>query len=149
MRLYLDAESKNNIGYTPDWLKVSYEENGQEFELTLDIQGEIGYDNKCLNCRCKGDFIPWVLYNMDNGDEIDLYDLSEEEVEKMFPVKRIAELLQVGTDFRIGVYPTVEGEEIFKLAEEDVLSDCTGLCEIYDGENTHEIRFEFETEFNG
>ena len=30
MRLYLSAESKNNIGYTPDWLKVHYKENGQD-----------------------------------------------------------------------------------------------------------------------
>lgn len=149
MRLYLDAESKNNIGYTPDWLKVSYEENGQGLELTLDIQGEIDYSTDCLSCRCKGDFIPWVLYNYINGDEIDLYDLSEEEVEKIFPVKRIAELLQTGTDFRIGIYPTDDNKDILKLAEEDILSNCIGMCKIYDGENTCEIRFEFEAEFNG
>lgn len=148
MRLYLSAESKNNIGYTPDWLKASYEEDGQEFELTLDIQGDIDYDTDCLSCRCKGDLIPWVLYNCENGDEIDLYDLSEEEADKMFPIKRIIELLQVGTDFRIGVYPTDDRDEIFKLAEEDILSKCTGFCELYDGENYYEIHFEFEPELN-
>jgi hypothetical protein len=139
----------NKIGYTPDWLKVSYKKDRQNFELTLDIQGEITYNNNCLNCRCKGDLIPWVLYNCENGDEIDLYDLSEAEVDKMFPIKKIAELLQVGTDFRIGVYPINSDDEIFKLADEDVLSDCIGLCEIYDGENEHQISFIFETEFNG
>lgn len=43
MRLYLNAESKNEISYTPDWLKFSYKENGENFELTLDIQGEIDH----------------------------------------------------------------------------------------------------------
>ena len=57
MRLYLDAESKNNIGYTPDWLKVSYKENRQDYELVLDIQAWIDYDSKRLSCRCKGDYV--------------------------------------------------------------------------------------------
>lgn len=148
MRLYLNAESKNNIGYTPDWLQVSYELNEQKFELTLDIQGEITYNNHCLNCRCKGDLIPWVLFNCESGDEIDLYNLSDEEVDKMFPVKRIAEILQIGTDFIIGVYSTDSDEEICKLANKDVLSNCTGLCDIYDGETEHKINFTFETELN-
>lgn len=148
MRLYLSAESKNNIGYIPDWLKISYEEDGQEFELTLDIQGDIDYDTDCLSCRCKGDLIPWVLYNCENGDEINLYDLSEEEADRMFPIKRITEILRDGTDFKIGVYPTDDSDEIFKLADEDVLSNCTGLCKFYDGENDYEISFEFETELN-
>ena len=149
MRLYLNAESKNNIGYTPDWLKVSYKEDGKELELTLDIQGDIDFDTDCLDCRCKGDLIPWVLYDKINGDETDLYELSEEEVDKMFPIKRIAELLLVGTDFRIGVYPAYDSKENLELAEEDVLSDCVGTCELYDGENDYKVRFEFETEFNG
>ena len=149
MRLYLDAESKNNVGYTPDWLKVQYEENGQEYELTLDIQGDIDYDTDCLSCRCKGDFIPWVLYDCTSGNEIDLYELSDEEVDKMFPIKRIAELLRVGTNFTIGIYPANDCKKNLKLADEDVLSDCSGLCELYDGENNYEIRFNFETEFNG
>ena len=41
MRLYLSAKSKLNIGYTPDWLKVTYEQDGKDFELTLDIQGDM------------------------------------------------------------------------------------------------------------
>ena len=73
MRLYLEAESKNKVGYTPDWLKVSYYENGERMELTLDIPGDIGYDIDCLSCRCKGDLIPWVLYNCESGDETDFY----------------------------------------------------------------------------
>lgn len=147
MRLYLNAESKNKIGYTPDWLKVSYKENEQNMELTLDIQGEIDYDTDCLSCRCKGDLIPWVLNNCENGDEIDLYDMPTEKVDEMFPIKKIAEILQGGTNFVIGVYPP--NDRHLESAGEDILSNCTGLCELYDGENDYKIRFEFETEFNG
>jgi hypothetical protein len=149
MRLYLNAKSKNNIGYTPDWLKVSYAEDRQNFELTLDIQGDIDYDPNSLDCRCKGDLIPWVLYNNTNGSEIDLYDLSEEEVNEMFPIKRIAELLRMGTEFIVGIYPVNDSEENLILCNEDTFSDCVGTCELYDGENDYEIRFEFETEYYG
>lgn len=149
MRLYLNAKSKNNIGYIPDWLKVDYEENEQKLELTLDIQGDIDYDTDCLNCRCKGDLIPWVLYDLVNGDEIDLYDLSKEEADKKFPIKKIAEILQTGTNFKIGVYPVNDNEENLKLVDEDFLNSCIGICEIYDGENEHKICFEFEIELSG
>ena len=153
MKLYVTAESKNNIGYTPDWLKVLYEKNGQELELTLDIHGEISYDENSLNCRCKGNLIPWVLYNLENGKEIDLSNLDEEELEEefdeMFSIKRIVEILQNGTYFTIGVFPVNTLEENLKLAEEDVFSNCHGELYIYDGENEHMICFEFdETEVN-
>lgn len=144
MNLYLNAESNNKIGYIPDWLKISYE----NFELTLDIQGDIDYENDCLNCRCKGDLIPWVLYNNESGNEINLYDLSTKEVDKVYPVNRIAEILQKGTNFRIGVYPVDDREENMKLAEEDVLSNCSGLLVLGMGDSTTEsrINFEFEVE---
>lgn len=144
MNLYLNAESNNKIGYIQDWLKISYE----NFELTLDIQGDIDYENDCLNCRCKGDLIPWVLYNNESGNEINLYDLSTKEVDKVYPVNRIAEILQKGTNFRIGVYPVDDREENMKLAEEDVLSNCSGLLVLGMGDSTTEsrINFEFEVE---
>jgi len=147
MRLYLNAESKKGIGYTPDWLKVSYKEEGQEFDLTLDIQGEIDFEDNGLNCRCKGDLIPWTLCNVETGTEEDLSELSEEESVNRFPVKRIAEILQTGTSFVVGVCP-VGDDDAFEEAEDDVLNNCTGSCELYDGENDCEISFEFETELN-
>ena len=145
MRLYLNAESKNKVGYVPDWLKVSYE----NFELTLDIRGYIDYDSDNLNCRCKGKLIPWVLYNLENGNEINLYDLSVKEVDEMFPINRIVEILQTGTNFRIGVYPVDNSNENMKLSEKDILINCTGQLEIYDGVKEHRIDFEFEAEYNG
>lgn len=146
MKLYLYAISKNSIGYTPDWLKVNYEENEQKLELTLDIQGEIDYSADCLNCRCKGDLIPWTLYNTINEEKINLYDLPQEEIDKIFSSKKIAEILQIGKNFRVGI--NIVNEENLKLAEKDVLSDCIGICNLYDSEDNYEIHFKFEAEFN-
>lgn len=144
MKLYLTAISKNGIGYIPDWLKVNYKENEQDLELTLDIQGDIDYSTDCLNCRCKGDLIPWVLYNQINGEEINLYDLSKEEIDKMFSIKKIIEILQTGANFKIGI--SLINEEDLELIEDDILLDCKGLCEFYDGKNNYGIHFKFETE---
>ena len=149
MRLYLNARSKNNIGYVPDWLKVCYKENGQELELALDIQGEISYEKNGLDCRCKGDLVPWTLFNMENGEEINYDEMSEEEVDKLLPIKKIADILQTGTDFRIGIYPADCSHcNVWESAKEDVLSDCKGTCMLYDGENEYEINFVFEAELN-
>ena len=152
MRLYLNAESKNKVGYTPDWLRVSFYENGERMELTLDIQGDIGYDKDCLSCRCKGDLIPWVLYNCESGDEVDLYSLTEKEVEAIFPDERVAKIICESEDYEIGIYPVTNGDcdddEIFEMAEDDDVSDCKGCFEMYvDGEH-YRKEFEFEIELN-
>ena len=149
MRLYLYAESKNNIGYIPDWLKVTYEENGELMELTLDIQGWTDYDRDTLSCRCKGDLIPWVLLNCETGDEIDLYSITEEALEIAFPHKRIAEIVCNSKTYRIGVYPVDDSDETWEVVENDVLSDCEGHFEIHvDEDHYYEKDFEFEAELN-
>ena len=74
--------------------------------------------------------------------------MSMEEIDRLLPINKIADILQTGTDFRVGIYPAGRSKEIWKLAEEDVLSDCKGTCMLYDGENEHEISFVFETELN-
>ena len=153
MRLYLSAESQNKVGYTPDWLKVSFYENGERMELTLDIQGDIDYDKYCLSCRCKGELIPWVLYNCETGDEIDLYSLKDERVEDIFPDERVAKIICESEDYEIGIYPVTNGDcddkEIFKSAEEDSVSNCKGSFEMFiDDEKYYQKDFEFETELN-
>ena len=152
MRLYLEAESKNRVGYTPDWLKVTFYENGKQMELTLDIQGDIGYDDKSLSCRCKGDLIPWALCNCESGDEFDLYSLADKEIDSMFPDERIARIICESEDYEIGIYPVTNGdsddEEIFRRAEEDELSNCNGFIEIFVNDKWYEKEFEFETELN-
>lgn len=149
MRLYLYGKSKYNIGYTPDWLKVMFEEDGQAFELVLDIQGSIDYLKDSLSCRCKGDLIPWVLWNCETGDETDLSLMDEEEIETMFPDKRIAEIICNSDTFEIGVYPVSDSDETFELAEKDKLSNCKGTFEMYiDEEHYYEKEFEFDVELN-
>lgn len=147
MRLYLNAESKHNIGYIPDWLKVSYQENGQNYELTLDIQAWIDYNNEYLSCRCKGDLVPWVLWNCTTGEETDLSSLSEEELDIMFPIEKIAEIVCNSSSYEVGIYPA--NEEKFDLAENDVLSQCEGTLEMYADENhDYQKDFQFTTELN-
>ena len=149
MRLYLSAESEQKIGYTPDWLRVQFERDGKELLLTLDIHGEIGYCTDTLSCRCKGDLIPWVLYDLNEGDEFDLSTLPEEELEIAWSDERIAEIIRNGNYYEVGIYPVGDSDEIIKLAEEDTLTNCEGRVEIYIDENNYFTKdFEFETELN-
>ena len=143
MRLYLSADSQNNTGYTPDCLKVIYEENGQDFELTLDICGEVDYSTDCLDCRCKGDLIPWILHNLENGEEIELYELPEEECYELFPINKIANIICNSKYYTVDLFPINEDD-----ADYDVLTNCKGYIEIYDGLHNYEHHFEFEAEPN-
>ena len=146
MRLYLSANSKKNIGYTPDWLKVTYEDNGHLCELTLDIQGSIDYDKESLNCRCKGDLIPWTLLDYDVDVEVDLYELSKESVEAIYSNKRIAEIICEGHDHRVGVYPV--NDNVFEEALMDVFSDYKGYFEMHVDGHDYKKEFKFDTEVN-
>lgn len=151
MRLYVNGISKNKIGYIPDWLQVSYTENGQNKDLTLDIQGEIDYDNDSLNCRCKGNLVPWTLVTYNPDNEIDLSKASEDGVEKNFSEMQILNILRQGKEFRVGIYPTDDSHAVLSQAKTDVLFDCTGSCEFYNREmdTFSSVYFSFETEFNG
>ena len=145
MRLYLEAKSENNVGYTPDWIKVLYKERKAEYELTLDIQGNIDYDPTSLSCLCKGDLIPWVLFNTDTGEEEDLSELTNEELEERFPVKKLVKIFKKGIDFCVGIYP-VRYDEF----TDDTLKKGIGTVELYLSEEDkfYTRRFEFDTEFN-
>ena len=149
MRLYLSANSKQKIGYTPDWLRVQFNQDGKEFELTLDIQGDIDYSPDALSCRCKGELIPWVLYDLDTGDETDLSTLSAEELESVWPDKKVAEIISNSNYYDVGIYPVCDNYETFELAKEDVLTNCKGCFEVYiDKDNHYNVDFEFDAELN-
>ena len=149
MRLYLSADSQQKIGYTPDWLKVRFTENGNEFELTLDVYGDIEYSGNTLYCRCKGELIPWALFDLNTGDETDLSTLSIDELERIWPDKKIAEAICNGRSYEVGVYPAYDNDETFELAEKDVLTNCEGRVEIYiDEDNYFTKDFEFDVELN-
>lgn len=150
MRLYLNAKSKNNVGYTPDWLQVTYDENGKQYELNLDIQAEIDYDPTTLSCRCKGDLIPWTLVDMDDGNEIDLSELPEEEFESLYSNEKLAEIFEKGYGFLVGIYPVGDVDE--DAYTYDTLSDCTGKLILDISSEEEDIdytkTFEFDTECN-
>jgi len=145
MNLYLAANSRKHIGYTPDWIQIWYSTNQFEYALTLDIQGEIGYTNNSFSCRCKGDLVPWTLIKTDikTGDteEIDLGDESQKDyVEQSFCPKKVAGLFKYAESFVVGVYPN----DRFDDAKDDVLSIGKGLLEYGDVVK----QFVFECELN-
>lgn len=142
MILYLDAKSKNGVGYIPDWIQATYDEDGHQFKLTLDIQGWIDYDKDCLSCRCKGELVPWTLVNLEDGNEVDLSEMSEEEVEEKYPDKKLFEIFAKGYDFLVGVYPVDDDN----YDNTDRLEKGVGSVE-FSGK-IHSINFEFDTEVN-
>ena len=73
MRLYLYAQSKNGIGYTPDTLTIEAE--GKEYEY--DILGSVDFDDKGLNCEVKGD-----LEIRDNETD-EFREMTEEEEKQL------------------------------------------------------------------
>lgn len=143
MRLYLSAKSKNNIGYTPDWLKVIYtNEKGEDIELTLDIQGLTDYHTDGLYCRVKGELLPWTTYDLETGDEVDLSKI--EDIEEIYSVEELLNIIQNGSDHRIGIFPADISEEGIAAAEEDKVDN--GEAELMWGDRT--VSFKFETELN-
>ena len=147
VRLSLEAESKNNIGYTPDWIQVTYlNKNGNATGLTLDIQGRIAYNNEKLYCDIKGKLIPWTE-NDAEGEEISFYDWDEDRVAKLYPPEEILRIIKMGKKFLVGVYPTIDEKE-FNKAENDKITEGKGYldCEIYG--KYESINFDFEAELN-
>ena len=130
MRLYLSAHSEKKIGYTPDWIRVTFEEEGARYELTLDIQGMIDYSKDTLDCRCKGELVPWTLYDLESGAETDLSSMTETEVEERFPDEYIASCFCKSQTFEVGRYPAAE-EVTYETAANDTLSNCEGFFEAY------------------
>lgn len=145
MRLYLDSETTKNIGYTPDWIKIFYfNEKEEEVELTLDIRGEIDYENDGLDCRVKGELVPWVLYNCETGEEIDLE--ADEEAAAEFTDEKVFELFKNSDGYTLGIYPVDDSTNDW---EDDVFTEREGTLEVcIDGEIlSHEFR-DFEIEVN-
>lgn len=145
MRLYLDAKSKDNIGYTPDWIQITYDENGHQLELTLDIHGWIDYDRSCLSCRCKGELVPWTLVDLEDGDEVDLSEMTEEEIEEKYPDDKLFEIFAKGYDILVGVYPVDDTN----YDDSECLEKGAGSVEFnLLNDEYHSINFTFYTEVN-
>lgn len=154
MKLYLTMDSENGITYTPDWIKVNYPLNGREDEIVFDIRGEIDYSQNCLNCRCKGELIPWVLWEED-GDEIDLQNMDCDEVAAMLTEKQIAEIICNSDYFCVGIYPEyneddedMDDDRYFELAGVDNWKIGKGTFEAFVDNVEYVREFEFEAELN-
>lgn len=146
MRLYLSADTKEKIGYTPDWIRVSYTEGGTDYELTLDIFSEIDYMPDTLDCRCKGDLEPFSLVNRTTGEDVNLEAI--ENIEEVFSIKKLADIFRYGRDIAVSL-DIIKDEEWYELARKDEFSNCRGTLCLFDGEEEHEINFTFTPELGG
>lgn len=147
MRLYLKAKSKNKIGYTPDWLRIIFVENRHKMELTLEIMGSIGYQEREFDCCCKGELRPWALFDRETGEEIDYDNFTDEELAVAMPRKKVGTILLNAESFEVGVWPIDERQETLDAASLDVFSEGHGKVLFFDGENEIEKEFEFSADY--
>ena len=139
MILELQANSKLNQGYVPDWIRLEiYDEDTRLFyELTMDITGETDYAPTTLRTHTKGWLTPWTYQN---GDEfIELEDAPKNQIAKYNQL--FEELIQKADTIVIGVYPVDDTDDSI----EDILTDGIGC---YINSNGLYIKFEFECELN-
>lgn len=146
MRLYLSADTKEKIGYTPDFIHVSFTEGGADYRLTLDIISEIDYMPDTLDCRCKGDLEPFELFNLTTGEDVDLEAI--EDIEEVFSIKKLADIFRHGRDIAVSL-DIINEDEWYEQALKDEFSNCRGTLFLFDGEEDHEINFTFTPELGG
>ena len=147
MRLYLQGKSKLGIGYTPDWLMVDYFENGECISVCFDISGCIDYTPTEFNCRVKGMLEPWTLFNHEAGEDIDLYGMKKDEVDKILPDEKIEEIICNGIEFLVGIYPSPNTpDDKLAIVDKDVISKCEGRVEMTINGHSYEREFTFDTE---
>lgn len=125
MRLYLSGDSKNKIGYTPDFIVIN--------ENHYDIQGDIDYDSTTLSCRVKGELFV--------AKEDDYYPLDEKEEEKLLNLLNAKD-----SKFTIVIYPVDDDKENFEKVKTDVLTNCEGEIIIKLFGQVVSRKFTFETE---
>lgn len=153
MRLDIEAKNIQGIGYTPDWLTITYKnENNEQIELTLDVSGAIDYSSDGLDCRVKGELTPLMERNMETGMETELNGMSEEEIKEQYPTQRLWELIDKSSRFVVGLYPVYyrerDREEIFNAAMMDQFTSCYGVLEINVNGKIKAKAFEFIAELN-
>ena len=143
MRLLLEAKSKLQRGYTPDWIRISFPDpnNPDEFaELVMDIEGSIDYVPTHLNVQVKGELVPWAYFTEDG--EVDLSSLSEEEQQPYFEL--FEKHLATSTDVVVGIYPCAGVDEDDEDKEYDTMSEGVGEY----ATNDIDVSFTFTCEHN-
>ena len=156
MKIYLSAKSESGIGYTPDWIKFSYEEDGEVNAICYDIHGEISYTKVDLNCSCKAILMPFVYYDKDN-EEFDLTQIDNKEIDKLikekFNSKNLSKIIEKSFLIEVGVFP-VEAfngtDEFWQIVNKDKFSECKGRIDWNVKEEEIELSkiFDFSVEVN-
>ena len=144
MRLYLSTDSKENQGYTPDWIRIRFTENSQELELTMDITGETDYNPTTLDCQTKGQLQPWTI--ADGSQILDLGEINETNEDFEYYLNLFNQNIETAHEIVVGLYPTDD-----ELYQDDVLTNCQGeyefVLDIHKG-LSETVNFTFETEIN-
>ena len=84
MRLFLQGESKENIGYIPDSMYLTFKEKRKKKKLMLNIRGHIDYNPGNLNCEVQGEIIP--NFSWEKGKMV---ILSEEKAKKNTRLRKL------------------------------------------------------------
>lgn len=150
MRMSVTGKTKQRIAYILDWIQLTYKnEKGHTIELTLDILGEAStgepYPSQNgieFNCYCKTPLNPWTEHNIENDVEKNLYELSEDEISKLYPYEKLINIIKNSTDTVIGLYPW--NDEDIEKAKEDIITD----CQVYFDEPDLDLTLKCEAEIN-
>lgn len=139
MILELQANSKLNQGYTPDWIRLEiYDEDTRLFyELTMDITGETTYEPNTLQTRTKGWITPWTFY--DGHELLELEHSTEDQIAEYCNLFK--NMAQQADTIVVGVYPV----DNTNYNPEDILTGGVGHYTNADGWS---IDFKFECELN-
>lgn len=124
MELYLSAKSKKNISYTPEYIHITLPTG---IKVTLDVRGEITHSSDGLNCRVKGELIPWIITDTEGAKGVinELYKMPDELIEKWFCEALVCNSFNHAIEFMIEVYPVSENLD----NTDDELTDGRGTIE--------------------
>ena len=137
MLLYAEGKSLNGIGYIPDWVQWSYEEDGIEYRLTLDLRGSVDTMEDTLSFRIKSDINPWELIDLKNDRVFDLYSNEHTELCNSFTAERTREIIEKAYNFVIGIYPIDDSN----YTGDDDIKECIGEISFYFEENGKQILY--------
>lgn len=143
MRLYLATENTSDeLKYTPDWIRLEFNDKA---DLVLDVQGDIDYEEG-INCRVKGDLIPWVTFD-EVGNDINLYDMDESELNQKYSLDKINELFAAADNVVVGVIPVGVSEEDLMTMDFSSIMSAKGEGKVFIV-GAKPIEFEFDVEIN-
>ena len=137
MELYLNAKSKKNISYTPEYIHITLTTGTK---VTLNIKGEVTHSVNGLNCSVKGELIPWVITDV-NGNKNELYKISDKMIKGWLSETLICNSFNHATEIIIEAYSAPENFDF----KDDELADGKGTIEYVCNNETVVKGFTFKT----